>query len=212
MGKKSPFGDTCRVPGCGRPRCKYYGICGRCYAQPAVRKTYRPARVYEPGELCVLGCGAARKKLADPRYRLCKRHHKDPVLRAEHCPDLKAEGWGEVPTCKHCGKKGVNRPRGLCWSCYYTPGVLEQYPSTSKHAYRSPVPAHSDGPLPAEIMPAGISFEDRLKVLEGRAARGESLFHPADDGGLRPKVLPRLGGLCDGLRTPNLSAHKARAG
>ena len=38
--------------------------------------------------------------------------------------------------CRHCQKSKVNRPRGLCWSCYYTPGVKEQYPSTSKYARR----------------------------------------------------------------------------
>jgi len=27
--------------------------------------------------------------------------------------------------CRHCQKSKVNRPRGLCWSCYYRPGVRE---------------------------------------------------------------------------------------
>lgn len=36
--------------------------------------------------------------------------------------------------CRHCQKVKPNRPRGLCWTCYYTPGVLERYPSTSKYA------------------------------------------------------------------------------
>lgn len=40
--------------------------------------------------------------------------------------------------CRHCGGDKVNRPRGLCWSCYYTPGVKALYPSTSKHAPKSP--------------------------------------------------------------------------
>ena len=38
--------------------------------------------------------------------------------------------------CRHCHRASVNRPRGLCWSCYYTPGVRERYPSTSKFARR----------------------------------------------------------------------------
>lgn len=38
--------------------------------------------------------------------------------------------------CRHCQKVRANRPRGLCWGCYYTPGVLELYPSTSKFAKR----------------------------------------------------------------------------
>ena len=39
-----------------------------------------------------------------------------------------------IAVCRHCSKCKVNRPRGLCWSCYYTPGVKEQFPSTSKYA------------------------------------------------------------------------------
>ena len=34
--------------------------------------------------------------------------------------------------CRNCSKARVTRPRGLCWSCYYTPGVKERFPSTSK--------------------------------------------------------------------------------
>lgn len=33
--------------------------------------------------------------------------------------------------CRHCNRKKASRPRGLCWSCYYTPGVRERYPSQS---------------------------------------------------------------------------------
>lgn len=38
--------------------------------------------------------------------------------------------------CRHCQTKKANRPRGLCWPCYYTPGVKELYPSTSKYGRR----------------------------------------------------------------------------
>jgi hypothetical protein len=41
--------------------------------------------------------------------------------------------------CVHCCKKKVNRPRGLCWGCYYTPGVRDLYPITSKFGKRSGV-------------------------------------------------------------------------
>lgn len=36
--------------------------------------------------------------------------------------------------CRHCGGGPVNRPRGLCWTCYHKPGVRELYPSASKYA------------------------------------------------------------------------------
>ena len=31
------------------------------------------------------------------------------------------------PLCRHCSERKVTRPRGLCWKCYYTPGVRELY-------------------------------------------------------------------------------------
>ncbi|TXH10615.1 MAG: hypothetical protein E6R03_15180 [Hyphomicrobiaceae bacterium] len=34
--------------------------------------------------------------------------------------------------CRHCCKSNATRPRGLCWSCFYRPGVRELYPVTSK--------------------------------------------------------------------------------
>src|SRR5260221_14756419 len=36
--------------------------------------------------------------------------------------------------CRHCGKCVVSRPRGLCWACFYEPGIRELYPPTSKYA------------------------------------------------------------------------------
>jgi hypothetical protein len=43
-------------------------------------------------------------------------------------------GYG--PLCRHCGRRRPNRPLGLCWGCYYTPGMRALYPSTSKYAPR----------------------------------------------------------------------------
>ena len=39
-----------------------------------------------------------------------------------------------TPICRHCAdpKRKVNRPRGLCWYCYYTPGVRKLYPADAK--------------------------------------------------------------------------------
>lgn len=39
--------------------------------------------------------------------------------------------------CRHCGREPANRPRGLGWACFYTPGVRDLYPSTSKYAARA---------------------------------------------------------------------------
>ena len=50
--------------------------------------------------------------------------------------------------CRHCQQTEISRPRGLCWSCYYTPGVKEQYPSTSKYARRGVGNFSGNAPLP----------------------------------------------------------------
>ena len=36
--------------------------------------------------------------------------------------------------CRHCAdpKRKVCRPRGLCWICYYTPGVKKLYAVDAK--------------------------------------------------------------------------------
>ena len=79
------------------------------------------------------------------------------------------------PICRHCTKSKVNRPRGLCWSCYYTPGVKELYPSTSKYARRGIGNFTGKAPLPAA---AGF-FEQQgprrggVRGLTEQAGRGE---------------------------------------
>lgn len=85
------------------------------------------------------------------------------------------------PICRHCVKCVVNRPRGLCWGCYYTPGVREQYPSTSKYAKRGAGPTGAGArPLPTPTdAPAG-SLE-KMKVMHARLNRGEQLHHPDDN-------------------------------
>ncbi len=52
------------------------------------------------------------------------------------------------PLCRHCTKGKVNRPRGLCWRCYYTPGVKALYGITHKFA---PKPEPTEAELEALI-------------------------------------------------------------
>jgi hypothetical protein len=68
----------------------------------------------------------------------------------------------------------------LCWSCYYTPGVREKYPSTSKHARRYPETFRGKRPLPAEPTQARPGTEAKILVMQARAERGDQLHHPAD--------------------------------
>jgi hypothetical protein len=85
-----------------------------------------------------------------------------------------------IMTCRHCGRSKVNRPRGLCWSCYYTPGVRERYPSTSKFAYRGNGTGNGAAPLPLEPTTARPGSPEKVAVLEERARRRQALWHPLD--------------------------------
>src|SRR5262245_35331292 len=87
-----------------------------------------------------------------------------------------------IMSCRHCGRSKVNRPRGLCWSCYYTPGVRERYPSTSKFAYRGNGAGNGAAPLPLEPTTARPGSPEKVAVLEERARRRQALWHPLDAG------------------------------
>lgn len=85
------------------------------------------------------------------------------------------------PLFRHCGKRNVNRPRGLCYGCYYTPGVLVQYPTLSKFGVRHEDTDYGYGkPLPALPTDAIPGSAEKLAVLIGRHERGEKLHHPRD--------------------------------
>lgn len=88
------------------------------------------------------------------------------------------------PVCRHCKTSPVSRPRGLCWNCYYTPGVLDLYPITSKFARKGAGQGHRcNAPLPAAPTCAEPGSEEKIRVLAERAERGEQLHHPDDVGG-----------------------------
>jgi hypothetical protein len=82
--------------------------------------------------------------------------------------------------CRHCQKVKANRPRGLCWSCYYTPGVRDLYPSTSKFARRGVSDFNGRTRLPAEPTSALPGTPEKVAVLMERARQGVSLWHPLD--------------------------------
>jgi hypothetical protein len=81
--------------------------------------------------------------------------------------------------CRHCERVKSNRPRGLCWSCYYTPGVRELYPSTSKFARRGVQDFNGKArmPEPTRALPG---TPEKVTVLEERARLGQCLWHPLD--------------------------------
>lgn len=82
--------------------------------------------------------------------------------------------------CQHCRKSKVNRPRGLCWSCYYKPGVREQFPSTSKYARRGVGNFCGVAPIPAFATVAAPGSPEKIAILAERAQNRQSLWHPED--------------------------------
>ena len=82
-------------------------------------------------------------------------------------------------TCKHCQKQKVNRPRGLCWSCYYTPGVKAMYESLSKFGRRGVADTYGGHVLP-EPTDAKPGTPEKAAVLEQRAEKRQRLWHPDD--------------------------------
>lgn len=82
--------------------------------------------------------------------------------------------------CRNCGRAKVNRPRGLCWSCYYTPGVKDRYPSTSKYARRGVGNFTGNAPLPPIPTTAAPGSPEKLEVLAQRARNKQALWHPLD--------------------------------
>ena len=95
------------------------------------------------------------------------------------------------PLCRHCQKVKSNRPRGLCWSCYYTPGVRELYPSTSKFARRGVEDFNGQASLAAQPTAARPGTPEKVAVLEERARLRQALWHPHDAAGAedRPPLL-----------------------
>ncbi len=82
--------------------------------------------------------------------------------------------------CRHCGQRNSNRPRGLCWTCYYLPGVRERYTVLGKFARRG-VPDFNGRVISAtEPTRAKPGSPEKVAVLEQRARLRQSLWHPLD--------------------------------
>jgi hypothetical protein len=82
--------------------------------------------------------------------------------------------------CRHCGRKKAGRPRGLCWACYYEPGIREQYTSLSKFGRRGVHDFYGSGRPPEASTRALPGSAEKVAILEQRASRHESLWHPHD--------------------------------
>jgi len=82
--------------------------------------------------------------------------------------------------CRHCSRAKVNRPRGLCWTCYYKPGVRDQYPSTSKYARRGAGNFNGNPDVADEPTRAAPGSPEKIAILAERVRRKQALWHPDD--------------------------------
>lgn len=98
-----------------------------------------------------------------------------------------------VPNCKHCRKLKASRPRGLCWGCYYRPGVKEIYP-VSKYSNRGPGNIYRNAPFAPFPTTAAPGTPEKLVVIQRRLLLQQSLWHPYDaryEGDPRPFFAPK---------------------
>ena len=65
--------------------------------------------------------------------------------------------------CRHCSTRKVTRPRGLCWTCYYTPGIKRLYFSTSKKSPNCAKP--NEGEPTMEELDAMVAERSRPENL-----------------------------------------------
>jgi hypothetical protein len=83
-------------------------------------------------------------------------------------------------SCRHCGRERAARPRGLCWTCYQTLEIRRQYASLSKFGRRGVLDFCGLGQLPAAPTSALPGSIEKVAILQQRASRRESLWHPED--------------------------------
>lgn len=82
--------------------------------------------------------------------------------------------------CLHCGKSPASRPRGLCWTCYYTPGFRERFPPVSKFGVRGVGNEYRQAPMPPFPTRALPGTPEKIAVLAQRALLRQALWHPDD--------------------------------
>jgi hypothetical protein len=90
--------------------------------------------------------------------------------------------------CRHCQQTKSNRPRGLCWTCYYTPGIREQHKSTSKFARKDVGAVTMLAPLPDSPTDATPGSEEKILIFIERVRLRQQLFHPLDASDVLPSL------------------------
>lgn len=83
-------------------------------------------------------------------------------------------------TCPQCRQPiaGV-AVRGVCWACFKDPNRRPAPSFDGKNARRSG-DVRRQGRVPADSTPFLPGTAEKVRVMEWRASRGESCFHPDD--------------------------------
>jgi hypothetical protein len=82
--------------------------------------------------------------------------------------------------CRHCHEGPVSRPRGLCWRCFYTPGVRDFYPTASKFGGGGLADFYGRAPPPVFPTQALPGTPEKIALLGERARLQQALWHPDD--------------------------------
>ena len=80
--------------------------------------------------------------------------------------------------CRNCNEVRPIKARGLCHRCHSVPGVRERY--SVRWAFLPIKSFNWAGALAKESTMALPGSEEKVRVMELRAAEGRSVFHPAD--------------------------------
>lgn len=80
--------------------------------------------------------------------------------------------------CRACCRRVANRARGLCWHCYYLPGLRDRFAPVSPNGRRGAGFVRQQGtPEPTDALPG---TPEKVEILAERAAKGYDLWHPLD--------------------------------
>ncbi len=86
-----------------------------------------------------------------------------------------------LPTCRHCHARPISEARGLCHGCYGVLEIRNLYPTSTGCYCRRPL-AHGNESLPLADAPTAErpGSEEKIDVMQARAAAGRAVFHPGD--------------------------------
>lgn len=104
--------------------------------------------------------------------------------------------------CRHCGKYGELRRRGLCSADYYQPDIRKLYPSKSKFGQWAGTKPDVNGRVakPEREVEALPGSDEKIRILQDRAGKKEELHHRLDG------IFSPIEKWCNALHQPSLAA------